>query len=87
MKWSVPQLRKRFLIMEGSNVKYGLQCGISRASPAMQEAVTASNATNGVKTEEIIYFICFQVKIATMNPNKHSGAAASIQWSKVREIR
>ena len=66
--------------MDGSIVKYGLQWSIGRALPAMQEAVpevAAFNATNGVKTDAIMSFICFQVKIATMNPNKHSKAAAS----------
>lgn len=89
MKWPVPQSRKVLLIMEGRNVKYGLQCSISRVSRAMQEAVpevAASNATNGVKTYTIMSFICFQVKIVTMNPNKHSASAASIQWSNATEI-
>ena len=75
--------------MEGRNVKYGLQCCISRVSPAMQGAVpevAASIATNGVKADEIMSFICFQVKVATMNPNKHSASAASVQWSKATEI-
>ena len=54
--------------------------------PEAVPEVAASNATNGVKADEIMSFICFQVKVATMDPNKHSASDESVQWSKTREI-